>query len=92
MVKSYAEQLEENNKYVAEASEGGVKAQARAAAGDAVDYVAAEARKAASDPQAYFQNAKNSVVDFTRSQPLTALGFAALAGYVYGSLRAIVRR
>jgi ElaB/YqjD/DUF883 family membrane-anchored ribosome-binding protein len=92
MVKSYAEQLEENAKYVAEASEGGVKAQARVVAGEAVEYVAAEARKAASNPQAYLENAKNSIVDYTRSQPLTALGIAALAGYVYGSLRAIVRR
>jgi ElaB/YqjD/DUF883 family membrane-anchored ribosome-binding protein len=92
MVKSYAEQLEENSKYVAEASEGGVKAQAKEKVGEAVDYVASEALMAASHPQAYFENAKNSVIEYTRSQPLTALGFAALAGYVYGSLRAIVRR
>lgn len=94
MVKSYAEQIEENNKYLDEGAEdfnSGLKEQAKAKAGEGLDYVAAEARKAASDPVGYFNNAKKSITEFTHAHPAKALSIAAGIGFVYGALRSIVR-
>lgn len=85
MAKSYAEQIEGSNKLLAEGSQD-IQEQVRAKAGEAVDYVTAEAKRAMADPQAYARDAQTTITSFTQKEPLKALAIAAGIAFVIGAL------
>jgi ElaB/YqjD/DUF883 family membrane-anchored ribosome-binding protein len=60
--------------------------QIKAKAGEAVDYVSAEAKKALADPQKYIQESQDSIAAYARAQPLKALAIAAGVAFVVGAL------
>lgn len=60
--------------------------QIKAKAGEAVDFVSAEAKKALADPQKYIQESQDSISAYARAQPLKALAIAAGVAFVVGAL------
>ena len=86
MAQSYANQVEGNNRQLAEDAARDIEEQAKAKASEAVDYVTAEARKAMADPQAYAQDAQANITSYIQKEPLKALAIAAGIAFVVGAL------
>ena len=86
MTQSYAEQSEGSNTHLAEDRAQDIQEQVKAKAGEAVDYLTDEAKKAMADPQAYARDAQTHITSFTQREPLKALAIAAGIAFVIGAL------
>lgn len=87
MAQQYADALGESSEKPSPASTSEeLQDQLKAKAGEAVDFVSAEAKKALADPQKYVQESQASLAEYARAQPLKALAIAAGVAFVVGAL------
>jgi ElaB/YqjD/DUF883 family membrane-anchored ribosome-binding protein len=87
MAQQYADTLSDSgDKSSAAATSQELQDQIKAKAGEAVDFVSAEAKKALADPQKYVQESQDSLATYARAQPLKALAIAAGVAFVIGAL------
>jgi ElaB/YqjD/DUF883 family membrane-anchored ribosome-binding protein len=87
MAQQYADTLaDSSDKTSSPAISQEMQDQIKAKAGEAVDYVSAEAKKALADPQKYMQESQDSIAAYARAQPLKALAIAAGVAFVVGAL------
>lgn len=86
MVHAYAENIEKDTTHTQDTARD-IQEQVKTRANEAVDYVAAEARKAMDDPRGYAADAQERVASYARQEPLKALAIAAGVAFVLGALR-----
>ena len=86
MAHAYAETFEKDATNTQDTTRD-IQEQVRTKANEAVDYVAAEARKAMDDPRGYAVDAQERVAKYARQEPLKALAIAAGVAFALGALR-----